>query len=363
MTNRVGHIDIAKGVSIILVALFHSNLYYFAPNFIDSMGLFRMPLFFFLSGVFFSTVVDVRTFLWKKSDALLKPYFATLLTLFFISVIFKEDHLTSQLKGIIYGNGDTIRWVPMWFLTHLFAVYCFTYFIFRFTGIRDKGAFYKLSVVAILMLIGTQWVTAFWQLKIVLPGKEITLPGLPFSLDLVFISSSFFMMGAFLRKMVIDFRPNVQILLVSVLVFVAIQLLTDARIGLNNRIYINPLLATTGAICGIYFVMVASFYINKTIILRNIFLTFGQASLFILIFHYSIQAMAYNYFSGLVDYDLGFWGAISAFLISIVTPVLIMAVATRNKVLSFIYLPLKPDKHLQVDALRCADEAQKQGVD
>jgi len=51
MNNRVEHIDIAKGISIILVALFHSKLKLFAPDIINSMGLFRLPLFFFLSGV------------------------------------------------------------------------------------------------------------------------------------------------------------------------------------------------------------------------------------------------------------------------------------------------------------------------
>ena len=349
MTNRVGHIDIAKGISIILVALFHSKLKHFAPEIINSMGLFRMPLFFFLSGVFFSASVDARTFLWKKSDALLKPYFATLLTLFVISVVFNEGHLLGQLKGIFYGNGYTIRWVPMWFLTHLFAVYCFSYLIFRFTGIQEKSSVYKLAIVALLMIAGAYWIDAFWQVRIMLLGKEKVLPGLPFSLDILLVSSSFFFMGAFLRRAVIGFKPNGYLLLASILAYVAIVLLTDARMDLNNRVYINPLLTTAGALCGIYFVICASFYINKTTMMRNVFLMFGQASLFILIFHFFIQAETYKYFSELVSYELGFWWAMAAFLISIITPVLIKAVATRSDTLSFFYLPIPFNKVAPVD--------------
>ena len=349
MTNRVGHIDIAKGISIILVALFHSKLKHFAPDAINSMGLFRMPLFFFLSGVFFSASVDARTFLWKKSDALLKPYFATLLALFTISVLLNEGHLVGQLKGIFYGNGDTIRWVPMWFLTHLFAVYCFTYLFFRFTAIQEKNAVYKFAVVAILMIMGVYWIDAFWHVKTTLLGKETVLPGLPFSVDLLFVSSAFFFAGTFLRRTIIGFNPNGYLLFIAVLAYVAIVLITDARMDLNNRVYINPLLTTAGAICGIYFVIYLSFYINKTTMMRSVFLIFGQASLFILIFHFFIQAETYKYFSGLVSYELGFWGAMAAFLISIITPVLIKAVVTRSEVLSFFYFPLAFSKASPVD--------------
>ena len=182
MENRVEHVDIAKGISIILVALFHSRIYSLAPDIMNAMGLFRMPLFFFLSGVFFSASADTRTFLWKKSDALLKPYFATLLTVFLFTVLFGEEDLLRQLIGIFYGNGVTIqsRWIPLWFLTHLFLTYAFAYFIFRITNIQNKKVFFKYALVVTLMVFGAQWIDVFWYLKFTLLGKEIVMPGLPF---------------------------------------------------------------------------------------------------------------------------------------------------------------------------------------
>lgn len=350
MTNRVTHIDIAKGISIIFVALFHSKLKLFIPDVVNSLSLIRVPLFFFLSGVFFSASADARTFLLKKSDALLKPYFVTLLAVLVITTIFlKEDHLALNFAMIFYGNSETIRWDPMWFLTHLFAVFCFTYCIFRFTDIQEKNIPYKVAILVVLMIIGTQWIDAFWHVKINLLDNEVILPGLPFSVDIVFITSSFFIMGAFLRKMVINFNPNLYMLSISTLVYFAIVSLTDAHIDLNGRTYTNPLLATTGAICGIYFIIYTSFYINKTTILRNIFLTFGQASLFILIFHSFIDARSYTYFSESGTHDLDFWYAISAFIICIIAPVLIRFIVTKNVILSLIYLPLKPNKGNSAD--------------
>ena len=45
MADRVEHIDIAKGISIIFVALSPSKLNTFTPELMNSMGLFRLPFF------------------------------------------------------------------------------------------------------------------------------------------------------------------------------------------------------------------------------------------------------------------------------------------------------------------------------
>jgi uncharacterized membrane protein YcfT len=44
---RVKHTDIAKGVSIVLVAMNHSKISEFLPTLIEALGLLRMPLFSF----------------------------------------------------------------------------------------------------------------------------------------------------------------------------------------------------------------------------------------------------------------------------------------------------------------------------
>ena len=345
MTHRIEHIDIAKGISILLVAMFHSELKLFAPDLINSMGLFRMPLFFFLSGVFFSALVDSRTFLWKKSDALLKPYFSTLLSVFIVTVILNENNLLGQFAGIFYGNGDTIRLRPMWFLTHLFAVYCFSYLIFRTSRIHEKRPLYKAFTIIIFLIIGSYFIRIFTSIKINFAGEEINFIGLPFSLDLIFISSAFFMAGAFLKKLVIEFKPNLYLLPICILCLAAIIEFTDAYVDLNARVYDKPLYSTLGAICGIYFVITLSFYMQKVTMLRYIFLKLGQTTLFILIFHAVISSRTYRYLSEWGSHEYYLMYAIIAFLVSVSAPILIKYIVSKSKLLSLIYLPQHASKN------------------
>ena len=65
--ERVSLIDTAKGLSILLVALHHSNLKNIFPELIEPMGLFRMPTFFLLSGIFFSFAAPPTKFFLKKA--------------------------------------------------------------------------------------------------------------------------------------------------------------------------------------------------------------------------------------------------------------------------------------------------------
>ncbi len=75
MDGRIKHIDIAKGISITLVAIYHSKLSYYFPSIIGPMELFRMPLFFLLSGVFFSWQEKPKKFLIKQKPILKTSYF------------------------------------------------------------------------------------------------------------------------------------------------------------------------------------------------------------------------------------------------------------------------------------------------
>lgn len=347
-SNRVGHVDIAKGISIILVALFHSHLRSFAPDTINSMGLFRLPLFFFLSGLFFSASLGMKAFLWKKSDALLKPYFFTLVALLVFSYLTSREHnFIYPLIGILYGNGVTIEWTPMWFLPHLFVVYCFAYLIFRFTGIQKRHLIVKGLFIALMLAIGSHWIDAFWLKDITLFGKNIELPGLPFSCDLIFISAAFFIAGTFLKEWIIDFIPNSYVFFASILIFIAVVVLTGAKIDLNKREYIDPLFATIGAMCGIYFVVCISVYVSKLKLMRIALLQYGQASLFILIFHGYIGGLAYMVLGKFgMDNPANFMIALVAFFASITLPMLIKAVVWRSDVLSLFYFPLKSNNLL-----------------
>ncbi|MBM96674.1 MAG: hypothetical protein CMI09_12635 [Oceanospirillaceae bacterium] len=354
MRGRVVHIDIAKGISIVLVAMFHSNLKFSVPELIEPMSLFRMPLFLVLSGVFFSCSLPPKQFFFKKADSLLKPYFFVLTAALLFYMAVDGDVTLWKLKGIFYGNGDTIQWdwVPLWFLTHLFALYVFVYFLyshFHFDRL-EKGK--QLTVLLVFMSVGTLTLDVFWYVEVSVFGRSLSLPGLPFSIDIILISATYFILGAMLRERIARFSPNTLMLVLATVVFVAITLFTDAHTDLNKRVYDSPLYAFFGAAAGIYGVLTLSWYCAKIKWLGDVFLALGQASLFIMIFHVFTGYWIYSILTeGTTDKINLFVMAVIACLLSIVIPLLIKRIVERSALLSLAFFPFRSN-HLLRHALR-----------
>jgi len=346
MNKRVEVIDVAKGICIVLVALHHSKLKLYFPEINHAMALFRMPLFFFLAGVFFKSSQKPINFVINKADTLLKPYFITLFSLYMMSIILGEPDSTSQLLGIFYGNGNTIEWTPLWFLTHLWCVFFSTYILFRYTSLASKSYVIKLVVILFFLFIGSSFLKTFWKIPVSFLGNEFNLPGLPFSLDIVLISISFFMSGSFLNQRVKYFVPSLYIFLFAILLLIVISKATQAHVNLNHRIYKEPFFATIGAISGIYIIMSISNYFRKNNFLKKIFGTFGFSSLFILIFHKIVGGMVYKFFMFANEGNYNFFIAMLSFLASISVPLLIKTIIFHNEFLKLFYIPLKSNKLL-----------------
>lgn len=137
MKQRIDFIDLAKGICISLVVLLHV-LGDLSGTIINIMNLFRMPLYFVLSGLFFKTYDGLFPFLKKKTNKLLIPFLFT-----FIFVIIPTTFLLNLKKGVnsTFGN---LLWGEdgkcnlgidgaAWFLICLFAVNLYFYLIFLLT--------------------------------------------------------------------------------------------------------------------------------------------------------------------------------------------------------------------------------------
>ncbi len=348
MYERVRHIDIARGISIFLVALFHSKLRLYYPETIDSMSLFRMPLFFLLAGIFFSWKLEPRAFLINKSEALLKPYFSVLLILLFISALSGGDHLLQRLWGIFYGNGDTIVWIPLWFLTHLFAVYLFVYALYRFLGFDTLPLWLKMGVLTSFMLLGTVNIGHFWYTELMVSGHTVRLPGLPFSIDIVLVTSTFFVLGNLLREQLMRFRPDTLLMLSALAALALIYAFTDAHINFNKRVYESPMYATLGAVSGIYLVLSVSWYLSKVQWPARLFSRLGEASLYILIFHSYIQSRVFLYLSnGVAEQSILTGIAVVSLLVSVCLPLVIRWFVLRNDIISLLFLPFATNRLLR----------------
>src|ERR1044071_3831642 len=116
MSKRIGYLDIARGIGILLVVLGHNDfevISVFARQVIYS---FHIPLFFFLSGYFINTSLPFFDFFKKRFNSLLKPYFFTIFLIYFVSVSFEKMGFSMAITRIVkslYGTGHYIDWVQL----------------------------------------------------------------------------------------------------------------------------------------------------------------------------------------------------------------------------------------------------------
>ncbi len=119
-------IDVAKGLGIILVVYAHL----LNCPIKNEIYLFHMPLFFFLSGYFFSVKNSVWSFIKKKIRALLIPAVLFLLLSFVVGYSLSHfNNLKEYIQSLTYflaPNG------VIWFLIALFYIFIIAYIIEKY---------------------------------------------------------------------------------------------------------------------------------------------------------------------------------------------------------------------------------------
>lgn len=136
MKNRIGYIDMAKGLAIILVIVGHSS---FVPHMAKIMlYIFHIPLFFFLSG-FTLNVRKYETFsgyFLNKLKGLVVPFFLlnSFVFLFQLFVMYPDQVLSFNIlhfiKQLLISDRLHI-YFQLWFLNVLFLAHVFSYFILK----------------------------------------------------------------------------------------------------------------------------------------------------------------------------------------------------------------------------------------
>ena len=163
--TRIEYIDLLKGVSILWVVFIHSFLPNGVENNLSEMWLFvpyRMPLFFFLSGIFFRAK-PFKEFLKKKITTLIIPFLGFwligLLVLIakyelianWVSIDYEgigsfTEYATS-LKGLFYLRPTISASLvnrPLWFLLVLFIAQLFHFFCCKF--IKKKSIIFFIGI-------------------------------------------------------------------------------------------------------------------------------------------------------------------------------------------------------------------------
>lgn len=125
--NRIEWIDIAKGISIILVVYGHCGLSSF-PNIADWFGGFRMPFFFFISGILFNPYKynSISDLIKKKQKGLIRPFFIFSIIIFIGYFFLDRDNFISKVKMF-----PSLGWggYALWFIPVLLGTEMLYYFI------------------------------------------------------------------------------------------------------------------------------------------------------------------------------------------------------------------------------------------
>jgi len=152
--KRIEWLDYAKGIGIILVIYGHT---YVPKLFNVWLCSFHMPLFFFLSGITFSSYQKYsrQEFVTKKFKSLIIPYviFATTLVVWkFIRIVFEGGSFISVAKaalGIILQIRTTSYGPGVWFLPTLFIAEIIVYYMINIC--KNKVASLLIVKLSILL--------------------------------------------------------------------------------------------------------------------------------------------------------------------------------------------------------------------
>lgn len=347
--SRLAYIDIARGIGILLVVLGHTLAeanYHVQNSTVLFLGQliysFHMPLFFFLSGMFFKPEMRFPDLLKRRFDSVLKPYLFTIFLVYFVSVFYDKNlGLSTAVIRIIkalYGNSYYIElyWSQLWFLPALFVT---SLFAFGFYAIFKRLPVWALFIGLLLALVvGILTINRFMPFKLTFLGLNQEFNGLPFSLDIVLVLGFFFILGheAYERVPMEIFSP-LWILIGSSVVLVGLNLIDPGMLNLNTREYDSPLANTLEALAGIIFVLSLSQRIEKWGgWASKAFQYYGKISLIVLIFHFPVQIHFGRKLADLLGGSI--YGYLIAFPFALLMPIFVYLVFIQpNPILQWLF--------------------------
>lgn len=259
--RRLEFIDLAKGICIICVMVIHlTDKSILSTPYIMS---FRIPFYFFICGLFFSSKYTFKQFFFKKINVLIIPF------LFFTGIFIIHDILSnfynkSEIYKLIQTAISPYHCIngPLWFLICLFSAYLLYYFINSLEKNELKTSIYILCI----SIIG------FYMSRIQLFDRHIILP---FFLSSSMTSLIFIYLGSLFRRKlhILEKSKNDYLfLLISLIIFLTIQFfLGYNQIDMSwNRYSQCYTITVLGGISGSLTIIYLCKFINKIPIISYI---------------------------------------------------------------------------------------------
>jgi len=334
-SKRIGWVDAAKGIGILLVVLGHNQINSSIHLFHLLIYSFHMPLFFTLSGMFLKPEQGFWTLAKRRFISTLRPYLLIIGMIYIIYLFFSTisitDLLPRVLKIVFYSLPNYYdTWMPLWFLPHLFLLSLFAWIITWLAYKRLGSIWLRLPFLMGMLFCGVLVVRLSSKINFTLFGKLTIQSALPWSTDLLLITGAFFLIGYELRRSLPEpILASKWIPLISAILWLGLCFTFPYELDLAGRKYGFFPVVTLEIISACLLVFSLSYHLEK--MGGKIFQalsTLGKYSIIILIFHGPIQfATFYKLFALFPNTYLA---ASIAFLAGVGIPVLFCELVLRG---------------------------------
>lgn len=154
--SRIDYIDLMKGICITLVVIVHCDVNLPLDILNNMLQNLRMPLYFFLTGLFFKEYNSFGEFLIRKTNKIIIPYiFFSFIPYLFFDLYFNTN-IDKSLSYYLFMLIEPYNF-PLWFLRSLFISYVLFYFIHRPLKHHNKWAMGGF----IILLSYIAWIISF----------------------------------------------------------------------------------------------------------------------------------------------------------------------------------------------------------
>lgn len=308
--KRIAYLDVMKGLLITLVVIGHLPYFDYDSRTLTLIYSFHMHAFLIIGGILSHVNEDTKfsTIIIKRIKGTLVPYF-----IFYIIslLIIPTPSIQQKLNALIVvfrGIGDPVNAInlPLWFLTFYFVamttfeiIECLAYKIKvmiygprKYYEIRDNEKYYFVAFI-------TFFISAILMFISFLYARYYKMPRIPFNVEIAWFCLGFIFFGKILGRYIplafSEIKKSATLLaLVIILVLLLLVVFVvswynlsmyNGRIDLNARDYKNAFLMYVNAITGFFIFAIISFPISKIPLIKSLFTTFGENSLYILAYH------------------------------------------------------------------------------
>ena len=287
--ERIDFVDLTKGICILLVVMSHIGGAFDQLDYDSMLSCFSMPLYFFISGIFFKSYEGLFGFVIRKINKLIIPFLFFYISSFLLKYIVWKIapgvfHLPVSWKEllIVFEGHDLIRFnPPLWFLIALFNCNILFYFVHF---LRDKHLF---AMFIVTLLIGS---TGFYL------GKQQIV--LPVYLDVAMTALPFYVAGFWIRRYNFFLFPHHRfdkIIPAFISLALVVMYLTATPLGMRTNNYPGNIFQVyIAAFAGIFTIMLLCKKIKKLAIVSYL----GRYSIITL----SIHAPILHFVSPLLDH-------------------------------------------------------------